>query len=78
MSGVRNPTRIAIDALFSRLLNAVGVNTTSSTAGSLTVSKNRSMLYDATVKVCAPGAAAGVAVALPLMAMGAPGSGKIV
>jgi hypothetical protein len=70
--------RIAIEALFNRLANAVGVSTTSSTSGSLTVSKNRSMLYDATVNVCAPGTGAGVAVALPLTAIGADGSGKIV
>ncbi len=49
MSGDCSTWRIASDALFSRLLNAVGVSATSLTPGSFTVSKKRSMLNDATV-----------------------------
>ena len=78
MSGVRSSRRTPSDALFSRLSKAAAVRTGSLMAGSLTVSKKRSMLDEATVNVVAPGRGPGVAVAFPLTPMGAAGSGKMV
>src|SRR5207253_6178859 len=77
-SGRRMMLRIASEALFRRLLKAVGVNTTSEVLGSLVVSKNLSMLKLPIVNSRLVGVGTGTALIIPETDGGVAASGRIV